>query len=168
MRIGNISTNCTACADDVAILSGNPDHTHILTNMCNDYAHMEGYELQLAKGVALNIKAKSKKISLNVKNYKLGSKTMPTVESAVHLGIIRTTSLTENMTVNVEENIKKARRSEHGLFGGGYHGNNGLDLDTLIHLLKTYITPVLLYGMNLIIPKATPLAVVYGYGQISI
>jgi len=29
MRIGNISTNCTACADDVALLSGNPDHTQI-------------------------------------------------------------------------------------------------------------------------------------------
>jgi hypothetical protein len=29
MRIGNISINCTACADDVALLSrGNPDHTH--------------------------------------------------------------------------------------------------------------------------------------------
>ena len=186
MRIGNISTNCTACADDVALLSGNPDHTQILINMCNDYAHMEGYELQPAKSVALNIKAKSKKKSLNVKNYKLGTKTMPTVESAVHLGIIRPTSLTENMTINhrhlfhsknicpggiyflnetsacpinVEENIKKARRSAYGLFGGGYHGNNGLDPDTLIHLLTTYITSVVfIYGMELIIPKATPLA----------
>jgi hypothetical protein len=37
---------------------------------------MEGYELQPAKSVALNIKAKSKKKSLNVKNYKLGAKTM--------------------------------------------------------------------------------------------
>jgi hypothetical protein len=46
---------------------------------------MEGYELQPAKSVALNIKAKSKKKSLNVKNYKLGAKTMPTVESAAYL-----------------------------------------------------------------------------------
>jgi hypothetical protein len=186
MRIGNISTNCTACADDVALLSGNPNHTQILINMCNDYAHMEGYELQPAKSVALNIKVKSKKKSLYVKNYKLDTKTMPTVESAVHLGIIRTISLTENMTINhrhlfhsknicpllliyflnetsacainVEENIKKPRRSAYGLFGGGYHGNNGLDPDTLIHLLKTCITPVVLYGIELIIPKATPLA----------
>jgi hypothetical protein len=82
---------------------------------------------------------------------------MPTVESALHLGIIRTTSLKDNMIKNVEENIKKARRSAYGLFGGGYHGNNGLDPDTLIHLFKMYITPVLLYGMELIIPKATPL-----------
>jgi hypothetical protein len=48
-----------------------------------------------------------------------------------------TSSLTENMTINVEENIKKARRSAYGLFGGAYHGNNGLDPDTLIHLFKT-------------------------------
>jgi hypothetical protein len=61
------------------------------------------------------------------------------------------------MIKNVEENIKKARRSAYGLFGGGYHGNNGLDPDTLIHLFKTYITPVLLYGMDLIIPKAQTL-----------
>jgi hypothetical protein len=61
------------------------------------------------------------------------------------------------MIRNVEENIKKARRSAYGLFRGGYHGNNGLDPDTLIHLFKTYITPVLLYGMEFIIPKATPL-----------
>ena len=60
------------------------------------------------------------------------------------------------MIKNVEENIKKARRSDYGLFGSGYHGNNGLDPDTLIHLFKTYITPVLLYGTELIIPKPTP------------
>ena len=39
-----------------------------------------------------------------------------------------------NMTIDGEENIKKARRSAYGLFGGGYHGNNGLYPDTLIHL----------------------------------
>jgi hypothetical protein len=31
---------------------------------------------------------------------------------------------------NVEENIKKSRRSAYGLFGGGFHGNNGLDPET--------------------------------------
>ena len=156
-RIGNISTNSTACADDVALLSENPVHTQILINMAYDYAYMEGYELQPTKSVALNIKAKPNKRSLNTREFKLGAQTMPTVESALHLGIIRTTSLKDNMIKNVEENFKKARRCAYGLFGGGYHGNNGLDPDTLIHLFKTYITPVLLYGMELIIPKATPL-----------
>jgi hypothetical protein len=106
--------------------------------MAYDYAYMEGYELQPTKRVALNIKAKPNKRSLNTREFKLGAQTMPTVESALHLGIIRTTSLKDNMIKNVEENIKKARNA-YGLFGGGYHGNNGLDPDTLIHLFKRYI-----------------------------
>ena len=68
LRIGNISTNSTACADDVALLSENPVHTQILLNMAYDYAYMEGYELQPTKSVALNIKAKPNKRSLNMGN----------------------------------------------------------------------------------------------------
>jgi hypothetical protein len=45
---------------------------------------------------------------------------MRTVESALNLEIIRTTSLKDNMIKNVEENIKKARNA-YGLFVGGYH-----------------------------------------------
>jgi hypothetical protein len=89
--------------------------------------------------------------------YILENNVMPSVKQAIHLGIIRTNTLANNMTVNVEENIKKSRRSAYGLFGGGFHGNNGLDPETLIHLFNTYITPVLMYGMELIIPKTTAL-----------
>jgi hypothetical protein len=89
--------------------------------------------------------------------YILGNNVMPNVKQAIHLGIIRTNTLADNMTVNVEENIKKSRRSGYGLFGGGFHCNNGLDPETLIHLFNTYITPVLMYDMELIIPKTTPL-----------
>jgi hypothetical protein len=70
-------------------------------------AYMEGYKLQPIKSVALNIKAKPNKKSLNTRKFKLGAQTMPTVESALHLGIIRTTSLKDNMIKNKEENIKK-------------------------------------------------------------
>jgi hypothetical protein len=66
--------------DDVALLSENPVHTQILINMAYDYAYMEGYELQPTKGVALNIKAKPNKRSLNTREFKLGAQTMPTVE----------------------------------------------------------------------------------------
>ena len=106
LRIENISTNSTACADDVALLTENPVHTQILINMAYDYAYMEGYKLQPTKSVALNIKAKPNKRSLNTREFKLGAQTMPTVESALHLGIIRTTSLKDTMIKNVEENIK--------------------------------------------------------------
>jgi hypothetical protein len=55
------------------------------------------------------------------------------------------------------ENIAKARRSAYSLFGCGFHGHNGLDPESLLHIYKTYITPVLLYGMELLLPSSKPL-----------
>ena len=57
-RIGNISVNSTACADDIALISEEQDQAQILINMAYDYAYMEGYELQPSKSVVLNISTK--------------------------------------------------------------------------------------------------------------
>jgi hypothetical protein len=62
-----------------------------------------------------------------------------------------------NIQTNVDENITKARRSAHSLFGCGFHGHNGLDPESLLHIYKTYITLVLLYGMELLLPSSKPL-----------
>jgi hypothetical protein len=48
----------------------------------------------------------------------------------------------------------KARRSACSLFVCGFHGHNGLDPESLLHIYKTYITPVLLYGMELLLPSS--------------
>jgi hypothetical protein len=66
-------------------------------------------------------------------------------------------SIGGNTTTNVDENIKKARRSAYGLFSSGFHGYNGLDVDTMLHLYKIYILPVLLYGLELILPQGPQL-----------
>jgi hypothetical protein len=128
-----------------------------MINIAHAFATMEGYKLQLAKSFIINIQPNKRKQSMMDHEYILGKDVMPNVKQAVHLGIIRTNTLADNMTVNVEENIKKSRRSGYGLFGGGFHCNNGLDPETLIHLFNTYITPVLMYDMELIIPKTTAL-----------
>jgi hypothetical protein len=57
-----------------------------------------------------------------------------------------------NIQTNVDENITKARRSAYSIFGCEFHGHNGLDPESLLHIYKTYITPVLLYGMELLLP----------------
>ena len=87
----------------------------------------------------------------------MGNITMPEVEQATHLGIIKTTTMKHNIQTNVDENITKARRSAYSLFGCGFHGHNGLDPESLLHIYKTYITPVLLYGMELLLPSSKPL-----------
>ena len=139
------------------MISRREHETQVMINIAHAFATMEGYKLQLAKSVIINIQPNKRKQSMMDHEYILGKDVMPNVKQAVHLGIIRTNTLADNMTVNVEENITKSRRSAYGLFGGGFHGNNKLDPETLIHLFNTYITPVLMYGMELIIPKTTPL-----------
>ena len=162
-KIGNISVNSTACADDIALIGEKPDQTQLLINTAYDYAHMEGYELQPTKSVVLNISHKQQKKEYIKTTFTMGHQDMRSVESSTHLGIIRTTSLKGNMTANVEENIKKARRSAYSLLGAGFHGHNGLDIETMIHLYKIYISPVLLYGLELILPTTTTLALVENF-----
>jgi hypothetical protein len=157
MEIGNVNCNASACADDVALLSRREHETQVMINIAHEFATMEGYKLQPAKSVLINIQPNKRKQSMMNQEYILGNNVLHNVKQAVHLGIIRTNTLADNMTVNVEANIKKSRRSAYGLFGRGFHGNNGLDPATLIHLFNTYITPVLMYGMELIIPKTTAL-----------
>ena len=103
-RIGNININNTTCVDDIALVSENPDQAQALINMAYDYAYMEGYELQPTKSVVLNISQKQNNWE-NSTTFTMGPQKMPAVESATHLGIIRTTQLKGNTIANVEENM---------------------------------------------------------------
>jgi hypothetical protein len=49
------------------------------------------------------------------------------------------------------------------LMGTGLHGENGLDPETLISLLKTYILPILTYGLEIVIPKGKILDDIQNY-----
>lgn len=155
LKIGNIVCNTSAYADDIALMSRNEVDMQIQINMSTDFAGMDGYRLQPQKSVSIQIKPKSAKMVSAPVEYTLalGRDQMPNVERVVNLGIIRTTSAVDNIRENVDENMKKARRKAYALFGCGFHGENGLDPETMIHLFKTYVSPVLLYGMEVSIPK---------------
>ena len=85
----------------------------------------------------------------------MNRKEMKTVDSAMHLDIHRTTTISKNSELNVEENLKKARRVVYSLMSSGMHGHNGLDPQTNLHLVKTYVLPVLLYRLELVLPCKT-------------
>jgi hypothetical protein len=140
-RIGNIKNNNTGCADDVALISQDIYDSQIMVNMAVDFAKSEGYEFQPQKSVVIDIIEKNKKKTNTVKeiHLKMGDKPMPNVDRATHLGIIRTTSMKSNIRANVDENITKPRRSAYILFGTNFHGTNGLDPESLLHI---YIKPM--------------------------
>jgi len=74
------------------------------------------------------------------------------VETATHLGMKRSKTDKETIENTVNENIKKARRTAYSLMAAGFHGNNGLDPSTSIHILKAYVIPTITYGLEVLIP----------------
>jgi hypothetical protein len=86
---------------------------------------------------------------------------MPVVDKATHIGITR--SDTNSARTTVDENIRKAGRATYSLMGTGLHGENGLDPETSISLLKIYILPILTYGLEIVIPKRNILDGIQNY-----
>ena len=56
-------------------------------------------------------------------------------------------------TVWYESNITNAQRTLYSLMASGLHGENGLDPETSIHLLQIYVLPVMVYGLDVVLPK---------------
>lgn len=90
-------------------------------------------------------------------SWELGSRQMPVVESATHMGFLRTS--TNQELEAVESSIQKAKRTLYSLMEFGLHGENGLDPETALSLLQTYVLPVLTYRREVIIPTGHPLSI---------
>ena len=77
----------------------------------------------------------------------LNGEPMPVVTESMHVGVLRSAS---TQITAVAENIKKARQTLYSLMPSGCQGPNGLDPETSIHLLQTYVLPTLIYGMEVV------------------
>ena len=80
----------------------------------------------------------------------LNGEPMPVVTESMHVVVLR--SATTEATA-VTENTKKARRTLYSLMPSGCHGHNGLDPKSTIHLIQTYVLPILIYGMEVVLSK---------------
>ncbi|CAG2239701.1 unnamed protein product [Mytilus edulis] len=150
-KIGNINCCAPTCADDVALLACNPLDIQTMVDIAVDFSKREGYHLQPSKSVILPVKSKAKTIETNLGFWKLNDTVMPVVDKASHIGITR--SQNNSAQTTVDENLKKTRRAIYSLMGTGLHGENGLDPETSIAMLRTYILPILTYGLEIVIPK---------------
>ena len=84
----------------------------------------------------------------------MNGKSLAKVEKAPHIGIQRDS---KNSTLaTIEENLKKSRRSLYSLMESGLHGENGLDPATAIRILRTYVIPIMLYGLETLLPAGRP------------
>ena len=68
----------------------------------------------------------------------------------LHLGLTRAGR--KESELNVQNRISLARRTSYSLINTGLHGTNSLNPQTsyVIYIYKTYVTPRLLYGLEIL------------------
>ena len=151
-HIGEICCVAPTCADDLAAATSSLTALQKIVFNSVDYSIMERYLLQPVKSVIVAMLKHCKdqaKLSEEI-NITMNGVRMPVVQEAMHMGILRSQDSQESA---VTHNIEKARRTVYSLMSAGFHGDNGLDPDTSIHLLQTYVLPVLVYGLEVLLPR---------------
>ena len=151
--IGDVGVQAPTCADDLTVMNNTANGLQSLVYICDDTSQMDGYENQEVKSVIM--KMDSVKEYPENETWALNSKNMSVFECTAHMDIVRST--TNQEMKNVETNIQKARRTIYSLMRTCLHGENGLDPETAISLLQTYVITMLFYGLEAIIPTGIAL-----------
>jgi hypothetical protein len=149
-KIGSIKCSAPTCADDIALTGSNPQDIQTMINIAYDFSQREGYSLQPTKSVILPVKT-SNKISHEDETWTMNNNAMPIVDQTAHIGIQR--HFKDSSTATIEENLKKSRRALYSLMRSGLHGENGLDPVTSISILRTYVIPIMFYGLETLLPS---------------
>jgi hypothetical protein len=139
-KIGNINCCAPTCPDDVALIANNPLDIQTMVGVAVDFSKREGYLLQPMKSVVMPVKTTTNTNALEINEgfWKLDGKDMPVMENTSHIGIQKSGNNSAQLTV--DENIKKSSRAMYSLMGAALHG---IDTETSISLLMTYILPIL-------------------------
>ena len=96
---------------------------------------------------------KSRDTQADASGWTIYGKEMPVVTETMHMGLHRS-STSEDITIN--ENIKKSRRSFYSLMSADLQG---MDPDTSIPVYQTYVMPVLLNSLEVVLPKQKSLEI---------
>ena len=150
-HVGEVCCVVPTAADDMAIVASSLSILQKLVSESVDYSKMERYLLQPSKSVILAITNQCRKRDEDGSiNIAMNGERMPVVDETMHMGILRSD---DSQLTAVEYNIDKARRTVYSLMAAGFHGENGLDPDTSVHLLQTYVLPVMVYGLEVLLPR---------------
>ena len=156
-HIGTLTINAIACADDITLVCDNPYDLQVHVNQAVNYSNTHRYKLQPQKSVIIEINNTKRNHRDRQPPIKINQNNMPVVEKSAPLGILRSKSKEKTEATHIERNITKARRTAYSLLSAGFHGVNGLDPMTSLSLYKTYIQPVLTYGLEIVQPKQSNL-----------
>ena len=144
--LGTIYCGAPTCADDVALLSSNPEELQVMLNILQRYANQHQYTIHPTKSKIIHYNKSSK--NPEPYSWNMSGKEISASEETVHLGIKRTTR--KECDINIEDRIKSARRTKYALMNSGLHGTNGLNPKISVTIYKSYVLPRLLYGLEVL------------------
>ena len=152
--IGHTHCAIPTCADDVSLLTNDPTSMQTLITTVENYSQQEKYLLQPAKCKVL--KSGKQKVQ-DGNEFILNDTSIDNADTAVHLGITHNCNHRKTIPDHIQENISKARRTMYSLMGTGLHGKNGLNPTTALTLFQIYVLPVLIYGLEILLPDSKQL-----------
>ena len=150
LHIGSTCIGAPTCADDSALCSKTLAGSMSLLKIAEADSADQRYQFSATKSkIMLANSNSSTKAQLAYFPIQLLDNPMETTENETHLGIQRVPSNSATPTVKIR--ITTARRSTYAMMGAGLHGLNGLNPAISLQLIKIYIIPRLLYGLEAMI-----------------
>ena len=146
-HIGAISVGAPTCADDTALVSETLTGAKLLTKIAEEDSTDMRYSFSTTKSKIMIVNPTTTVLSqLGQFPTHLCNVPMDQSTSEVHLGITRTSD--GKTAATVQARITSARRATYAMMGAGLHGLNGLNPSISMMLIRTYILPRLLHGLE--------------------
>ena len=145
--IGPIYTGCPTVADDVLLLSEDDEELQLMFNLSYIKSEEKRYHIHPQKSVVVCKNITRAKLNQEViSEWKLGSTSVNVKSETVHLGLIRSEKLENN--INISDRISLARRTLYALIKTGVHGSNGLNPKVPYRIYQAYVLPRLLFNIE--------------------
>ncbi|XP_063411607.1 uncharacterized protein LOC134694525 [Mytilus trossulus] len=150
--IGSIYCGAPTVADDVTLIANDPYDLQTMINIQMDHANKFRYTISEQKSCVLKIGDKSEH------SWYMNDQKLNTPINATHLGIKRDIHSKFGVKEVVPDRIQTARKTVYALMGAGLYGLNGINPKVSVHMIKCFVIPRLLYGLDIIRLTKTDIA----------
>ena len=146
--IGYIYVGCPGCADDILLITEDPEALLMMLAIASAYSGEKRYTIHPQKTNIVCKRCASKSSEDKNRQWKMGSNIIESASETTHLGLIR--SEEKENARNNEDRISLARRTGYSLMKSGFHGSNGVGPKVSYKIYQSYILPRLLNSLEVL------------------
>ena len=149
--IGSMFLGSPTCADDVLLMSNCPLQLQGMLNLASEYSAGHKYEIHPQKSVVTELVEEKQLFTVQEnRTWHIGNNTVTCASDFTHLGL---NWMQGSNVPNIKQLIQSARRTMFMLMRVGVHGTDGLGPCSTFKIVKTYVIPKLLHGLEAVVLK---------------